>query len=260
MDTNEQEVKHSQVIELKPTETTDDDEIIEPITKENETPTSSSDDENESVVEETTTEPQTVEKEPNPVLGETPREKALRLEVARVKGLLRKEKSEELFVPQKHIETANPISSKYDPEQLKEFDELFETLAKQKGLIRKDELQSQTFQERADDQFNSFMEGHPEYADATLWEQFKNEFNLYKTPSNPKDLGKLFNKVHESIFGTSSANINKINAQQEKIKTASHTGSIAGRISNKTIQAPNTNVRKDMLKGFSDDEIKEIYG
>lgn len=267
----EEEVKEfNETIEIKPSPDNEDDEIIEPVPiEEKETPTPSSEDEQpveeeqEEEIEEApiqAEEPEEV-KGPKPVEGETPREKALRLETARLKGLLRKERQEELFVKQptsKHEEDL----SEYDPEELKRF----ETLAIKMGFAKKDEIMRDSVQEKNSAEFDTFIEAHPEYSpendpDGTLWNTFKSEFALYQPPQDPKTLRKVLNKVHNEIYGVQPAsNLNKINAQQQKLKVASHTGSQASsRVSEKApVKAPNTNIRLDMLKGFDEDEMKEL--
>lgn len=268
----EEEVKEfNETIEIKPSPDNEDDEIIEPVTiEEKETPTPSSEDEQpveeeqeEEEIEDApiqAEEPEEV-KGPKPVEGETPREKALRLETARLKGLLRKERQEELFVKQptsKHEEDL----SEYDPEELKRF----ETLAIRMGFAKKDEIMRDSVQEKNSAEFDTFIEAHPEYSpendpDGTLWNTFKSEFALYQPPQDPKTLRKVLNKVHNEIYGVQPAsNLNKINAQQQKLKVASHTGSQASSRVSATpiVKAPNTNIRLDMLKGFDEDEMKEL--
>lgn len=284
MPNEEQEVKQiDATIVIPPSADTGDDEIIEPIVQETDTPAPSSEEEKpieteeaEDPVVEPSAEPE-VEAvdvpivEPKPVPGETPVERALRKEVERVKGLLRKEKSNELFVPSEVPPTRKALSEdkkkileKYDPEQLSELGVIIEAKAEEMGFVRKEELSAQNYSETADGQLQSFLDDHKEYLpendkDSLLWNRFRDEFGLYKQPTNPKDFKKIFNKVHESIFGVqATSNLNKINAQQQKIKTASHTGSMATRSSAPAPKAPNTNIRYDMLKGFDEDELKEL--
>lgn len=273
-DSNNEEVKEfTQTVQVTPTK---DDELVE-VDEEIETPPSSSDGEKEPEVEEEESEEETPEEEeestpvaeepeiksePKPVEGETPREKALRLEATRLKGLLREQRKDELFVKQ-------PVDSKtqeeelagYDPEEVKRF----ETLVSKLGYAKKDDIISQTSSERLNDTFNEFMESHPEYApendkDGLLWNQYKSEFALYNPTKDPKILRKLLNKVHNEIYGVQPAkNLTKINASQEKIKVASHKGASAGKETRANTQSP-SGLRTDGLKGFSDEEIKELLG
>lgn len=237
--------------------------------EETETPPSSSDGEKEPEAEEVPEEEEesapvaeTPKSEPKPVEGETPREKALRLEATRLKGLLREQRKEELFVKQP-IETSKDEEdlAGYDPEEVKRFQKLVDKL----GYAKKDEILSQNSQERLNDTFNEFMEAHPEYApendkDGLLWNQYKAEFAIYSPTKDPKVLKKILNKVHNEIYGVQPAkNLNKINASQEKIKVASHTGASTGKETRRTSQAP-SGLRTDMMKGFDEKEIKELLG
>src|SRR3990167_11388884 len=73
-------------------------------------------------IDETTEEPEKKPEviEPNPVEGETLRELALRKETERLRGLLRKEKTAELFVKHEspNLEVVDPLLDEYDPEEL----------------------------------------------------------------------------------------------------------------------------------------------
>lgn len=200
--------------------------------------------------------------EPKPVEGETPRERALRLEMTRIKGQLRNQRRDELFVKQPN-NTKNDLDEidGYDIDELKRFEEVATKL----GFARRDEIIHQTTQDKLNDEFDSFIEKHPEYSpendkDGVLWNQLKSEFELYIPPKDPRTLRKILNKVHNEIYGVQPAkNLSKINASQEKIKVASHTGASANKESKETIK-PNLSLRKDAMKGFSEDELKEILG
>lgn len=267
---NEQEVKEfNETIVIEPTK---DTEIIEPVEQKETAPASSEEEkpepeseeepEAEEAIEEVpdTEVPPEIVKEPKPVEGETPREKALRLETSRLKGLLRKERQDELFVKQPTSKKNEEDLSEYDPEELKRF----EILATKMGFAKKDDIIRDSVLDKNNAEFESFMEAHPEYStendkDGTLWNHFKTEFSLYQPPQDPKTLRKVLNKVHNEIYGVQpAANLNKINAQQQKLKVASHTGSQGARASGPLPKAPNSNVRLDMLKGFTEEELKEL--
>ncbi len=258
-----EEVKEfTQTVNVVPSKDDDNDEELIEEEEENETPESSSDEKKESEdesEEEETQEAEAPKTEPKPVEGETPRERALRLEATRLKGIIRDQRKEDLFVKQPKDFKQDEDLAEYDPEELKRF----ETLATKMGFAKKSEIQNQTIQDRNNNEFESFMDAHPEYApendkDGILWDQFKSEFALYTPPQDPKTLKKILNKVHNEIYGVQPAkNLNKISASQEKIKVASHTGASAGKESKPKTQAP-SGLRLDGLKGFSDDEIAEF--
>jgi len=271
MDNNNenQEVKEFvQKVAISPSDEEDDD--IED-KEENETPEESSPQENEPDPEETETEEVEESKEqeaeslnivpePKPVEGETPRERALRMETSRLKGLLRQQRTEELFVQKTNKIPDDEELQQYDPEELKRF----EQLATKMGFAKKDEILHQNSQERLNVEFESFIEAHQQYApendkDGLLWNQFKSEFSLYNTPNDPKVLRKVLNKVHNDVFGVQpAANLSKINASREKIKVASHTGASAGKTETRTRSLNTSGLRTDAFKGFSEQELKEL--
>lgn len=262
-DENNQEVKEFvQTVRVDNSSEPDENE------EENETPAESSEEETNDVQEnadesaetEPEAEPEQVAEtpkiEPKPVEHETPREKALRLEVQRTKALLRKERQDELFVAPKEAPIAQEDDVDLDPEQVK----TFEKVARKLGFVKKDDQVA----ERNDDVFQSFLEEHSEYdptndKDGMLWNQFKSEFKLYAPPQDPKTLKKVLNKVHNEVFGVQpAANLTKINAQREKIKVASHTGASVQKIAPRArVQAP-SGLRMDAMKGFSDAELKDL--
>lgn len=262
-DENNQEVKEFvQTVRVGSEPETEENE------EENETPAESSEEETNDVqadAEETTEEEVTeeepeqvaaIQKEPKPVDGETVREKALRLETQRLKGLLRTERQNEILPTQPTAPIAQEDDVDLDPEQVKTFDKL----ARKLGFVKRDDQVAQN----NNDAFQSFLEEHPEYEqandkDGILWDQFKAEFKLYAPPQDPKTLKKVLNKVHNEVFGVQpAANLTKINAQREKIKVASHTGASVQKVAPRArVQAP-SGLRMDAMKGFSDAELKEL--
>ena len=270
---NEEVKEFVEKVEITPTE---DDELIDE--EETETPDSSSEEikepdqeeesEEEEIPEEETKEEDqevgdTLVVEPKPVEGETPRERALRLEATRLKGLLREQRKDELFIKKPiTVATQDEELAGFDPEQIK----TFETIATKLGFARKDELIYQNTQDKLNSEFDTFIESHKEYApendkDGVLWNQFKEEFSLYNPPRDTKTLKKVLNKVHNDIYGVQPAkNFSKINASQEKIKVASHAGASGGKENISRTQNNNSGLRMDALKGFSEEEKKEIFG
>ena len=131
------------------------------------------------------------------------------------------------------------------------------------GYVKKQELESSTYEQQANDQLTNFLDSHKEYLpendkDGLLWGQFRKEFELYKTPSSAKAYKQLFEKIHTDIKGSSGIDIKKVNASKEKLKVASHSGiTTTGRNQRQTSnEVPG--LRKDMLKGFTDAEVEEL--
>ena len=227
--------------------------------------------ESETSEEESTVVP---EKEPKPVEGETPREKALRLEVQRIKKALRTERSSKLFSDEKPSPNISALSTEeqdllkqYDPKEVDTFEKIIDVIAKKKGWARESDLRQNTYQSQGLEELDKWLENHTEYLpendkDNILWSRFQQEFSQYKLPNKTKDLTKIFDKVHREVFGISEGTDNKqINAQKEKIKVASHGGTAPGSPkSNKRESSSVDPSLSDKLIGFTEEEKKEILG
>lgn len=213
------------------------------------------------------------------VEGETPRERALRLEITGLRQKLRDKRSGELFeepapkTPPAKKEIApekKKVLDRYKPEEIENAKQLFDAIADDMGFVRKDQLGAENYAEKAQGELNTFLDKHPEYSpendkDGTLWNQFKTEYSLYKQPANPRDFQKIFNKIHGEIVGGAikpKGDLNKIKAAQEKTKVASHDGGSPARSrpAVKNHVQSNEGVRFDMLKGFSDEELEDLKG
>lgn len=208
------------------------------------------------------------------VEGETPKERALRAELKRTRDKLRKEQGDDLLggerppqgqsTPQLSQEDS-AIIGKYKTDEVAALREIVPVLAKEMGFVRKDELQGTAYAERSQESLDHFLEKHPEYlpendTDGTLWNAFKSEFGLYKTPTNPKDYTKIFERIHRDVFGIKPKGpLSTVTAQQEKTRVASHAGASSAPAAPRSKPATNpAGLRLDMLKGFSDEDIAEI--
>lgn len=213
--------------------------------------------------------------EPKPVDGETPREKALRLEVERLREInVKNRRGEIIETPPAQRETAtkkvDDILSKYKPEELNSLREVLPLLAEEMGFVRKDEMKVDNWTTEANTQFETFMGKHPELnaendKDGTLWKAFADEYNsgLYnKNPTNAKDVGRILEKAYREVFDTKdSSNARETHAAQEKVKVASHAGTSGPATAPiRTQSAAKSGLRLDMLKGFTDEEKEDMLG
>lgn len=210
--------------------------------------------------------------------GESPREYALRLEVTRLKRGNREKRAQELLgeeVPKKISgitesqygelsEEEKTLLDQYDKSELDTFEKILNVLAKKYGWVKRGELAITTRNQISNDILDDFLKSHEEYLpendkDDLLWNRFKEEFSLYKVPNNPKELKRIFNKIHTDIFGVlSDDELKTINAQKEKVKVASHSGSSASRGQSSTEETTLTPEEKQHFKGFSDKDFKEL--
>lgn len=189
---------------------------------------------------------------------ETPEAYALRLEVTKLKRERRDERKE-IFGEQTETKESPLEETEEDPlfeddaEELKRFDRF----AKKRGLVHKDELQSTTWNDKAQDILEDFQVQHKEYNDDALWDKFKGEFQSGKYnihPQNPKLLTEIFNEIHNKLVPRKTINPTAAAAGAEKIKAAAHGGTTVPDTQRKPIDPD----LKSALKGFSDKELEEM--
>lgn len=281
MPNDKREVNLEETVEVKPAEEGSEEETSEEETQpEEETETLSESSPEEKPVQE---EPEeelrgrkiaSEQEKPKPVEGETPRENALRLEVARVKRLNRELKAKDLLgegVPEEKkpdiTEDKRKVFEKYNPQELENLKEVLTAMADDLGFVKKSDYTRSTYQSSASEQLDAFLEKHPAYLpendpDNVLWSRFKEEFSIYKQPNNPRDFRRLFDKIHKDIFGASSdeESLKKINAQKEKIKVASHSGTSSSKSTKSSPSGPKLDSSlRGNLKGFTDEELDEMF-
>ena len=206
--------------------------------------------------------------------GETPTEYARRLEIDRLRGLLRKDRSDEIrgatpaqTQPVASKRESSPqeqeILKKYNPKVVEELKELFPIIASGMGFVRADELTVKSYQEKSDSVIQDWVKEHPEYEDQALWEQVKTNFQkFYKPPQNPEDYRIILNRIHQDIFNIRPVgDRGAINAGKQKIEVASHSGNSASPrvVAPSRSSTPNANgLRLDALSGFTDEEKDNI--
>jgi len=201
------------------------------------------------------------------VVGETPREKALRLEVTRLRRKARESSSKEMFEGDKSESLDSEKALKelgYDDEQIKTLDKAFDIIGERKGFVRKD----QSYQAMANETLQGFIEEHPEYAaendkEDIYWGMFnsilKSDYRL--AGKTQKQLKSIFEKVDRDVkeeLGDNSSK-GKIEAQQQKIKSVS-TGASTSKGKTEVTEKKIVSSGHPGLKfsGFDDDEIEEF--
>jgi hypothetical protein len=273
-DIEEKETPSDSSTEKEPNETKEEEEGKEKLITQIRKEESSESEEDKGFVEPLDEESDEIKRLPN----ETPREYALRLEVTRLKRGNREKRTQELLgegmpekpsgITQAQYEELNEdeksLLSQYDPKELSTFEKILDVLAKKHGWVKRGDLASTTRSQVSNDILDDFLQNHPEYLpendkDNVLWGRFKSEFQLYKIPDNPKDLRKIFSKIHRDIFGVKSdEELKKINAQKEKLKVVTHSGGLATRGQSSPKGARLTPEQKSHLKGFSDKDFEEL--
>lgn len=216
--------------------------------------------------------------EPKPVEGESPRERALRLEVERVKRANRALKSNKLLGDVKPVTPTTTLATEdeeilkaYDPEQLANLDKVFDVLAKKKGLVKQDEFTQQQTKKELQNSFEDWMDSNPEFSedkdpDGVMWKALESNYKELLTfrppPRNSKELTKILNGIKKELFGvtTDTTDLKKVEAQKEKIKVSSHSsGSATSPKKSKAVDPEiDSLVKSGALKGFSDEDLKEM--
>lgn len=208
------------------------------------------------------------------ITGETPRERALRLELVKERAKNAANLGKDIIKPnaaeKRRISTqSSEVLKKYKPEEIASLREVLPALAEELGFVKKDELQATTYEEKANAEIQSFIKDHPEYApendpEGVLWTQLKDEYqSYYKPPANPSDYRKIFERIHKDLMGidTTGKKLPTVQAAKEKINVASHRGPAASATARNNGVRPNTGgLRTDALKGFSAEEIADIEG
>ena len=204
--------------------------------------------------------------------GETPRERALRLEVTRLKRASKDKMSDGMFRDSPTVEPKEispdkkAVLEKYNPDELNNLKEVLNVMADDLGFVKKDDYQKSSYQTQSKDILDSFLDSHPEYLpendkDNVLWNRFQEEYAIYKPPQNPRDFKRLFEKIHKEIFNISSDDsLKKVNAGKEKIKVASHASNSSNTNQNKPQQSNLDPNLKGYMKGFDEKELGELFG
>ena len=251
-------------------------------TEEDETPESDGTDDSDEeepepvTVQKTVTDSTENEKygEVKPLQGETKREFALRIENARLREQVRGDRAKEILTPapapirQEISPERKKVLERYKPEDVQNLKEILDVMGEDMGFVRKDQLGASSYQEKATEVLDDFLEKHPEYLPQNdpgniLWNRFRDEYGIYKQPENPRALKKILDKIHKDVFGIQPASaFNRNEAAKEKINVASHSSSSRPAPSREGVKrnAVPQGLRTDMLKGFSDEEIADLTG
>jgi len=214
------------------------------------------------------TQPSTfTEKESVPVAGETPREKALRLEIQRVKTLLREKTVSDLTgnnpAPQGVDDLQQLRDIGYSDEEISNMEKAIDVIAQKKGYVKAE----QSYQATVNNIVESFIDSHPEYKpendpEDVRWTRFEGiiksgVYNL--SGKTPKQLNDIFKKVHRDVIeelgeADVTVEVKRQAAQAQKIKSVSHSGGTKSAPVKKA-STIDPNVR-GMFKGFDDEDLE----
>ena len=168
------------------------------------------------------------------VEGETPKERALRLEVTRIKREKREVMQQNILLSQEKVVKddwkKNLRDRGYTEEQIEEQEKLQDDMALAKGFVSKKDLDN----EKINNLFSGFLEEHKEYLPENdnddirytrFYQILKSDYD-YKNLSgkSPIQIKSIFNKVNRDVveeLGEVKDSKKKIEAQKQKIGAVS---------------------------------------
>lgn len=222
----------------------DDETIVsaEEIPKEGEepedTPESSPEEKKEAEGAEVPPKEETAPSQPAPVAGETTRETALRLEVQRVKGLLRKKSIGDMIngeeAPAAAVDKIQELRDLgYSDEDITNMEKAIDVIATKKGYVKAEH----SYQATVNDTVEAFIEANPEFKpendpEDVRWGRFQEilKDGIYNIQGKTaKQLTSIFAKVKEDVdkeLGepVSKTKVKEQAAQRQKIQSVSHSG------------------------------------
>jgi hypothetical protein len=213
-------------------------------------------------VPESTTEETPVLKQPNPVEGETPRERGLRIEIQKLREKVRnKEELLKITPPPMDNKEYDALKEIYSDDELEKVEKLFDVIGKKKGYVKESDIYTKEGQTT----WEGFEKQHPEYKpendpEDVRWNAFKTiiDRDYKREGKSPQELARLFQKVHadvQELFGETKTTIApKRNAELQKVRSVSHTGGTQTEVSKKS-NAPTDPKVRAMFKDFDDEDF-----
>lgn len=206
-----------------------------------------------------------------PVEGETTREKALRLEIERLKGERRQAAQDRIAgtarPPAQQIvadERMEKLKKVYSEDEIRNMEDAIDVIASSKGYVK----QQDNYQASVNNVLESFLESHQEYKpehdrDDLRWNRFQeilvSDYNL--NGKTVKQVNQIFSKVHRDVAAELGeiqipTRENKLNAQRQKIQSVSHTGGTgnSSKSGTKKLDGIDPKVRAH-FKGFDDEDF-----
>lgn len=175
----------------------------------------------------------------------------LRKEIAELRGQKREIKQEQINKVQAQIDELKDLH----PEDVA----TIERVLRAKGLMTKQEAEQMFYDSVKNEELNKFLEKYPEYKPENdpgdvNWQTLQKELSYFRTPENPRQIAELLERAHRSVVKVPSG-ISTAPAKRQ-VQLAS-VGSGGGKQST-TPSAKLSPEQRQMLKGFSDEEIHNI--
>ena len=143
---------------------------------------------------------------------------------------------------------------------------LIEKVLRAKGYVRKEEITTMSYQEKMNSFKDDWLKAHPEYLpendkEDVKWNALNSTVNAYfKAPARPQDVVKMLDMAHSMVAPSNPLPVKTratVEASREKMQTSSKASSGG---SSKPSNVKTNSLRMDALKGFSEEDIKEIFG
>ena len=186
-------------------------------------------------------------------------------EIVRLRKEVREEKTKKIFEDVKGgpvtSERFTKLKERYSEDEIQSMEEAVDVIAESKGYVKKE----QTYKDNANAILEAFFEENPEYKPSNdkedvRWGRFKElltsgVYNL--SDKTPKQLRYIYSQVHQSVvqeLGDTQAHRDerKIAAQQQKIKSVSHSGGTKPASTAKPVV--DATIRSH-FKGFDDEDL-----
>lgn len=158
-----------------------------------------------------------------------------------------------------------------DLELTKEDQKKLEVWAKKKGLVTKEEFETErnrlytnSIKSMESQAVSEFLEKYPEYDTDNKWEEVLKLYNEYKTPSSLQGFRTILGKIHKELTGGKTKEDAKAEAKAE-IHTRSRlglgrgaTGGVSENDTVETLRQKYPNLSKDQIEARMS-EIKSLY-
>lgn len=206
-----------------------------------------------------------LKKEPAPVAGETPKEKALRIEIQELREEKRKNSIAKLTGQDGPVKESSYDELKkmgYSEEEIANMDKAIEIIASNRGFVKAKD----SYQDTVNQVVDGFLDENPEFkpendpADVR-WQEFQKilqEGTYNVMGKSSKQLKEIFKKVKRDVDdklgeATVATDTKKVAAQRQKIKSVSHSGGTKSTAKEKSQLDPSV---RSMFKGFDDEDLQ----
>ena len=179
-------------------------------------------------------------------------------EVQELRGMKRREITKEEILSPKQTP---PAIEGVAPEDVA----LVNKIARESGLMSKEEVQRMFYESVKTDEVNKFLNDHPEYKPENdpndlNWGALQRELSWYRMPDDPRRIRDILERAHQSTSAVPTASSERsLNAQKQRVKTASLGGGSTQRLSSQEGTKLTPRQRLELEHGgFTKEDIEQI--